>query len=95
MVNEIGIPYTMAYVICIFMTMSLNGVLTVPHMLNDDVITMIYNERDMHKKCTVYLKENREVVAIRTPEARSYLVTIHFYNSRKSLVCKNVVNSLF
>lgn len=32
---------------------------------------------------TVYLKENREVVAIRTPEARSYLVTIHFYNARK------------
>ena len=24
-----------------------------------------------------------EVVAIRTPEARSYLVTIHFYNARK------------
>ena len=29
------------------------------------------------------LKENREVIAIRTPEARSYLVTIHFYNARK------------
>ena len=39
------------------MTMSLNGVLTVPHKLNDDVITMIYDERDMHKKCTAYLKQ--------------------------------------
>ena len=42
---------------------------------------LIHLERDDLE--TVYLKENREVVAIRTPEARSYLVTIHFYNSRK------------
>ena len=32
----------------------------------------------------VYLKENRETVAIRTNEPRNYLVTIHFYNARKN-----------
>ena len=52
------------------------------HLERDDLGTVNDTYVDQNGK-TVYLKENREVVAIRTPEARSYLVTIHFYNSRK------------
>ena len=52
------------------------------HLERDDLGTVNDTYVDQNGK-TVYLKENREVVAIRTPEARSYLVTIHFYNARK------------
>ena len=53
------------------------------HLERDDLGTIndTYYDADGN---LVYLKENRETVAIRTNEPRNYLVTIHFYNARKN-----------
>ena len=53
------------------------------HLERDDLGTFndTYYDADGN---LVYLKENRETVAIRTNEPRNYLVTIHFYNARKN-----------
>ena len=53
------------------------------HLERDDLGTINDTYYDSDGKL-VYLKENRETVAIRTNEPRNYLVTIHFYNARKN-----------
>ena len=53
------------------------------HLERDDLGTINDTYYDADGKL-VYLKENRETVAIRTNEPRNYLVTIHFYNARKN-----------
>ena len=53
------------------------------HLERDDLGTINDTYYDSDGKL-VYLKENRETVAIRTSEPRNYLVTIHFYNARKN-----------
>ena len=53
------------------------------HLERDDLGTINDTYYDADGKL-VYLKENRETVAIRTNDPRSYLVTVHFYNARKN-----------
>ena len=53
------------------------------HLERDDLGTINHTYYDADGKL-VYLKENRETVAIRTNDPRSYLVTVHFYNARKN-----------
>ena len=53
------------------------------HLERDDLGTVNDTYYDADGKL-VYLKENRETVAIRTNDPRSYLVTVHFYNARKN-----------
>ena len=50
------------------------------HLERDDLGTINDTYYDADGKL-VYLKENRETVAIRTNDPRSYLVTVHFYNA--------------
>ena len=53
------------------------------HLERDDLGTINDTYYDADGKL-FYLKENRETVAIRTNDPRSYLVTVHFYNARKN-----------